>query len=97
MSCLNKIDPNLLILLNALVAVGISDDLSATDLNVLGNFIAALGALLLTKAAQMEARKPQEGTEQQLAALEKEHQALKSILAKILNTLEADAKNSRRQ
>jgi hypothetical protein len=55
LSCLTNMPPNQLILFNAILSIAISEDLSADDLNTLGNFIVALGSLLLTKAAQLAA------------------------------------------
>ena len=53
MSCLSSLGPNQLIIVDALISLAISDDLSADDLNILGNFIVAAGSLILTKAAQL--------------------------------------------
>lgn len=52
MSWLSGIDSNELILITVLAAFVIADDLSADELNSLGNAIVAAGSLILTKAAQ---------------------------------------------
>ncbi|MCW2278483.1 hypothetical protein [Heliophilum fasciatum] len=52
MSLLEGLSPKELVIIAALIAILIIDDLSADDLNVLGNFVVAVGGLLLTAAAQ---------------------------------------------
>ncbi|BBB92346.1 MAG TPA: hypothetical protein PKA28_16335 [Methylomusa anaerophila] len=50
-----ELDPNELAILATLITVALEETLTSEQLNVLGNFLAALGALLLTVAAQEEA------------------------------------------
>lgn len=45
---------NELMIASVLAALIISDNLSSDRLNVIGNYIVAVGSLLLTKAAQMQ-------------------------------------------
>ncbi|WP_312693212.1 hypothetical protein [Caproiciproducens sp.] len=47
-------DPGELIIIGTLLTFLISDDMDAGDLNVLGNFIVAIGGLILTWAAQKQ-------------------------------------------
>lgn len=71
---------NQLILLNALAAIVISDDLGADELNVLGNFIVALGSLLLTKAAELSAEQSNQGNVRQLRELQEQVRRLERTL-----------------
>ncbi len=64
MACFTTLGPNELILVNALVSLVISDDLSADELNVLGNFIVAVGSLILTKAAELSAQQSHDNKRQ---------------------------------
>lgn len=52
--CLEKISPNMLIIISVAITFLISDDKDAEELNVMGNLIVAVGSLLLTMAAQKE-------------------------------------------
>lgn len=54
MDNLECISPCELIVLGTVAAVAISDDMDAGELNVLGNFVVAVGGLMLTWAAQKE-------------------------------------------
>jgi len=54
MEALRNMDPCEMVVLCAVLAVSLSDGLSAADLNVLGNFIVAVGGLILTWAAQKQ-------------------------------------------
>jgi hypothetical protein len=80
MSCLSSIGPNQLIIIDALISLAISDDFSADDLNILGNFIAAAGALILTKAAQLSAQNSKNNAKQQLQDLEEQIDRIKRSL-----------------
>lgn len=55
MDSIIKLSGEQLTVLSSVIAVAISEGLSISDQNVLGNFIAAVGASLLTIAAQNEA------------------------------------------
>lgn len=81
MSCNNQSNGNLIIALNSLVAIVISDDLDADQLNVLGNFIVAVGSLILTKAAQiqLEQSTKQDGLNNEVK------QQMQSIIEKLIN------------
>lgn len=50
----NNITPNELSILANTIAIGLADDKSADEINVLGNFIVAIGGLLLAIAAQQQ-------------------------------------------
>ena len=54
MSQFNKICPNELAILSNIVAISLSTDKSADDNNVLGNFLVAIGSIILTIAAQQQ-------------------------------------------
>lgn len=60
MENLNSLEPCELIILALVLTFIISDDLDAGDLNVLGNFISAVGSLVSTWAAQQEQLKSSE-------------------------------------
>ena len=80
MGCFTKIGPNQLIILNALLAIFVSDDLGADDLDILGNFLAALSSQLLTKAAQLEVQKKQQDAKEQLQDLQRQMDKIKKNL-----------------
>lgn len=60
MGCYEQFRGNQLIILSALISLSVSDNLSSDQLNTLGNFIVAIGSLLLTKAAQIQALESQQ-------------------------------------
>ena len=80
MGCFSKMGPNQLIILNALLSIFVSDDLSAEDLNILGNFLAAFSSQLLTKAAQLEAQKSRQDAKEQLQDLQRQMDKIKKNL-----------------
>lgn len=49
-----------LIILSALMALSIPNNMNVDQLNTLGNFIVAVGSLLLTKAAEIQALESQQ-------------------------------------
>jgi hypothetical protein len=51
---LYNINPNEFALLTAVVAIAISEGLSAEEINSLGNFITTVGDVMLTIAAQQQ-------------------------------------------
>lgn len=77
MSCLDCIGSNQLIIVGAILAIGISDNLSADDLNILGNFIVSVGSLMLTKAAQLATQQTKQDMKEQLRILEEQISRLK--------------------
>ena len=54
MSSLASLSPDSLALLTALASIAFSKELSLEDLNVVGNLFAAIGATILTEAAQKQ-------------------------------------------
>ena len=54
MSYLNSLSPYELALLGNLIAISLSENLNADDLNVLGNLIVDIGGVMLTIAAQQQ-------------------------------------------
>lgn len=66
MSFINSITPNELSVLANAIALGLADDKSADELNVLGNFIVAVGSLLLTIAAQQQSLQAIQDKQQQI-------------------------------
>lgn len=69
-----------LVVLGVLIALSICDDLNATELNVLGNLISAIGSIISTWAAQKEfleeaceSKVSLEELEKRIQKLEKEH------------------------
>lgn len=63
MCCLTDLSPEQLSLLVSLTAILITSGLDAGDINVLGNFIASLGATMLTIAAQLQEQEDKSGKE----------------------------------
>ncbi|MDF2880505.1 MAG: hypothetical protein K0R54_1062 [Clostridiaceae bacterium] len=54
MPLFNDICPNELAILSTVVAIALSTDQSADDNNILGNFLVAVGSIILTIAAQQQ-------------------------------------------
>ncbi|MBD7911457.1 hypothetical protein [Clostridium cibarium] len=52
MSSLDNLTPEDLLILTNVLAVALSKDKTADEINVLGNFIVGIGCLMLTLAAQ---------------------------------------------
>lgn len=65
MSIIDCFDSDQLILLATLLALLISEDLTADELNVIGNFIVAVGSLMLTKAAELSSQQSSSADMQQ--------------------------------
>ena len=53
-SLLEQIEPDQLALLASLFAIAIADGLTPDETNAFGNFIVAMGSIMLTIAAQQE-------------------------------------------
>ena len=51
---IDDIEPNQLVILGALISAELANGKTATEVNVLGNLVASVGASLLTIAAQMQ-------------------------------------------
>ncbi len=53
-SCLDCVEPNQLALLASLFAIAITEDLDSNETNSLGTFLAAVGSVMQTIAAQQQ-------------------------------------------
>jgi len=51
---LDNVSPEDLLVLTNIIAISLSKDRSADEINVLGNFIVGIGCLMLTLAAQQQ-------------------------------------------
>ena len=54
MTFLDNVSPEDLLALTNIIAISLSKDRSADEINVLGNFIVGIGCLMLTLAAQQQ-------------------------------------------
>ena len=54
MTFLDNVSPEDLLVLTNIIAISLSKDRSADEINVLGNFIVGIGCLMLTLAAQQQ-------------------------------------------
>lgn len=70
MSSTTSINPDLLSILAALIAIAISQSRNAGELNVLGNFIISIGSLIVTEAAQIETQKAKQASNDQIKNIE---------------------------
>lgn len=77
MSCLSKISPDTLVLIGAILSILLTQGMSSNDINILGNFLAEIGAAMSTKAAQIESQEAQENMIKQIDDLEKQLSDLK--------------------
>lgn len=83
MGCYEQFRGNQLIILSALISLGVSDNLSSDQLNTLGNLIVAVGSLLLTKAAQIQALESQQ--DNSMAQMQQQIDQLQVALKKQMN------------
>lgn len=72
MSIIESSSPEELSILASAVAISLARDKTSNEINVLGNFTAAVGAILLTIAAQQESINTLQDKKQQLKDLKKE-------------------------
>ena len=72
MSVIESSSPEELSILASAVAISLARDRTKDEINVLGNFTAAVGAILLTIAAQKESIDNLQDKKQQLKDLKKE-------------------------
>lgn len=80
MNLIDSLDPDELALISSILAVAITKGKSAEDINVLGNFIASLGASILTIAAQEQYLSAKEEKKNQIIDLENQINKLKKEL-----------------
>lgn len=80
MGCYEQFRGDQLIILSALLALVISNDLSSDQLNTLGNYIVAVGSLMLTKAAEMQALESQQ--DNTMAQMQQQIDQIQKILQK---------------
>lgn len=72
MNALDSLSPDDLSLLASVIAISLSKGRTSDELNVLGNFISALGSLISTIAAQKESIDSFNEKKQQIKDLKKE-------------------------
>ncbi|MEA4827031.1 hypothetical protein [Clostridium sp. JNZ J1-5] len=65
MSYANSLTPAQLAILSSVVAVALSQNLNADEINILGNFVTAVGATLLIIAAKMASDESQQQSQNQ--------------------------------
>ena len=80
MGCYEQCKGNQLIILSTLLSLVISDNLSPDELNTLGNFIVAVGSLMLTKAAEIQALESQQ--DNSMAQMQQQIDQLQATLKK---------------
>jgi hypothetical protein len=80
MNFINSITPNELSILANAIALGLAEDKNADELNVLGNFIVAVGGLLLTIAAQQQSLQAIQDKQQQIQDLKKQLKQLEKSM-----------------
>lgn len=72
-----------LIVITALIAIFLSDNQSSNELNVLGNLIVSIGSLMLTIAAQKQAKESKNNDDNLICDLEKKLEDLQKQIQKI--------------
>lgn len=72
MNALDSLSPDELSLLASIIAISLSKGRTSDELNVLGNFVSALGSLISTIAAQKESIDSFNEKKQQIKDLKKE-------------------------
>lgn len=83
MSCLISMNSFELIVITALIAIFLSDNQSSNELNVLGNLIVSIGGLMLTIAAQKQAKESKNNDDNLICDLEKKLEDLQKQIQKI--------------
>lgn len=83
MSCLISMNSFELIIITALIAIFLSDNQSSNELNVLGNLIVSIGSLMLTIAAQKQAKESKNNDDNLICDLEKKLEDLQKQIQKI--------------
>ncbi|NMB08614.1 MAG: hypothetical protein GX981_09555 [Tissierellia bacterium] len=83
MSCLISMNSFELIVITALIAIFLSDNQSSNELNVLGNLIVSIGSLMLTIAAQKQAKESKNNDDNLICDLEKKLEDLQKQIQKI--------------
>lgn len=78
MCYLDSLSPKDLAILATAISIVISEDMSTSENNVLGNFISAIGANISTIASQQELVESLEEKQKQIQDLEKQLRQLKS-------------------
>ncbi|NLP47226.1 MAG: hypothetical protein GX347_09330 [Epulopiscium sp.] len=80
MSKCSNISLDLLIFIDFLLSILLSQDLNIDEINVLGNFLTQIGANLLAKAAQQQNLQSKEELKNQIADMEQQLEKLKKDL-----------------
>lgn len=80
---LSDIDPDVLTILSAIIAIGISQSRNANELNVLGNFIVGVGGLILTEAAVIDSQNAKKADKEKIQEIHRQIDQLKRDLAEI--------------
>lgn len=80
MNVLDSIDPTELSVLSNVFAISIAKDRSSDEINVLGNFIVAVGGILLTIAAQQQSLESMQNKKTQIKDLKKQIKQLEKSL-----------------
>lgn len=83
MSCLISMSSFQLIIVAALISILLSDDQSSDELNVLGNLIVSIGSLVLTIAAQKQAKESKNSDDNTICDIEKKLEDLQQQIQKI--------------
>lgn len=63
-------DPNVLIILSAVISLVFTDNIDADELESIGNFLTAVADLILLKAGQLAHQEDNENMKKQIADLE---------------------------
>ncbi len=80
MSYLNSLSPYELAILGNLIAISLSENVNADDLNVLGNLIVDIGGVMLTIAAQQQNLQNIKDRKDQILELKKQIEQLEKSL-----------------
>ena len=83
MSCLISMSSFQLIIVAALISILLSDNQSSDELNVLGNLIVSIGSLVLTIAAQKQAKESKNSDDNLICDIEQRLEDLQKQVQKV--------------
>ncbi|MDD2421694.1 MAG: hypothetical protein PHU78_06100 [Heliobacteriaceae bacterium] len=91
MSWLDCLDPTELAIIALIVSLVLSSDQNADELNVWGNFVVAVGGLMLVIAAQKQFRQnKQQEKEQEKEDIQQQLQSLQKMLEQLIDAKKPD-------
>ncbi|MHB9094137.1 MAG: hypothetical protein ACYC21_05650 [Eubacteriales bacterium] len=80
---LTSINPDLLSILSALLAIIISQNRNTNQLNVIGNFLISVGSLVVTEVVQIQAQQAEQDNKEQIKNIRQQIEQLQNQLERL--------------